>query len=198
MHLILILIMIFISMVKGEDDAIDCCNYEELILKRFSLEQFSTRGGDFSSGELLHNGPQEKELYLSHFFDVSSITPVEYIECEERVTHRSGCWADTFTVQIYSNGIVKEKGQSYDWYLISGNDVNLNSGIEIGDSKERVLEVLGMPIHMFENRWVYLRKAESDPFPEDTDRETIPLGLSFIDDRLVLIESVIITGDCME
>ncbi|MDG5817052.1 hypothetical protein QA601_18285 [Chitinispirillales bacterium ANBcel5] len=194
MHLLmLILSIIIVSIVKTQGDMIDCSNYEELILKRFSLEPFTgpSNIGDFRSGKQLYHGPQEKELYLSDFFDVASVTSAEYIECEEKVA-RSYCWTDSLTLQVYSNGVVVKRGQNYDRYLISGENVILNSEIAIGDSKKRVLEVLGMPDWKFENELFYYRKAESDPvpgaqIPEVSIREELPVILSFIEDRLALI-----------
>ncbi|KMQ49329.1 hypothetical protein CHISP_3759 [Chitinispirillum alkaliphilum] len=203
MHLIFVLTMVFASVVVAQGDIIDCSNYEELILKRFSLEPFDGGSGDFRSGKQLYHGTQEKELYLSDFFDVASVTSAEYIECDEKVTTRIGCWTDTFTVQIYSNGVVIESGQTFDWYLISGEDVILNSELEIGDSKERVLEVLGKPRWKFENMWYYDRKTEREPFPgerlaEVQIQEEIAIILSFIDDRLALIDCPIVKAFCVE
>ncbi|KMQ49352.1 hypothetical protein CHISP_3735 [Chitinispirillum alkaliphilum] len=193
MHLVLIVAMVFVSIVKAQGELVDCSNYEEVVLKRFSVGPFiSIGGGGFRSGELLYRGPQDKELYLSDFFDVSHITSGKYTECEEMVTLRDVCWVDTFTVKIYSNGVVVERGQTVDWYLVSGEDVDLNSEIAIGDSKERVLEVLGKPKQMAENRWLYACIAEGTFF-----EETIA-DLRFVDDRLALISVYVYTGECLE
>ncbi|MDG5817050.1 hypothetical protein QA601_18275 [Chitinispirillales bacterium ANBcel5] len=191
MHLVLFTAMVFLSFIKAQGDAFDCSNYEDRIMKRYSLGPFLYDGGlDF--GELLYRGPQEQELYLSDFFDVSSVTSAEYIECEEKVTLTvETCWVDTFTVQIYSNGVIVERGQTIDWYLVSGKDVDLNSEIAIGDSKERVLEVLGKPRQMHENRWLYTCNAVSAGGGKKTT-----VALRFIDGRLGLISVYI--GYCLE
>ncbi|MDG5817048.1 hypothetical protein QA601_18265 [Chitinispirillales bacterium ANBcel5] len=212
MQLILIIIVVIASMVMAQGDIINCSNYEELILKRFSLEPFKGKEGDFRSGKIWHSGPQEKELYLSDFFNTSSVISDNFVVCEEKKTYYSICWTDTATVRIYSNGVVVQRGQTYERYLISGENVNLHSKIQIGDCKERVLEVLGKPRGNLylqgKNRWTYTSKAESDPFsgalyPEyDLVHEEmegrVPITLFFIDDRLSLIDCQIYIDLCEE